>query len=168
MSETTRSKGDDVTLPSGTTPGYPYQKTLNGSSGVSSGLNAIPGIRATGAPWDNWDDANLMISSPDLSQFWTTFTSWRGGTSPALRGRGISWAFSGTINSMTNGYQPPNSRIPDLVTHHTGYFGPRSWHSGGAMVGLCDGSVRVLSDGLDTGICRALHSRDGGELLGEF
>jgi type II secretory pathway pseudopilin PulG len=168
MSETTRSKGDDVTLPSGTTPGYPYQKTLNGSSGVSSGLNSSPGLLATGGVWTGYVNAYGMISDPPLSSFWTTFTSWRGGTSPALRGRGISWAFAGTINSLTNGYQPPNSRIPDLVTHHTGYFGPRSWHSGGALAGFADGSVHFLSDGLDLDLCRALHTREGGETIGEY
>ncbi len=39
MSETVRSVGDDMVLPSGVTPPLPYQFTLNGSSGVSSGLN---------------------------------------------------------------------------------------------------------------------------------
>lgn len=168
MSETTRSTGDDVTLPSGITPGYPYQKTLNGSGGVSPALNSVQGLMATGSPWTAYVDANNMISNPDLSAVWTTFTGWRGGTSAALRGRGISWAFSGTINSLTNGYQPPNSRIPDLVTHHTGYFGPRSWHADGALVALADGSVRYLSSSLDVSISRALHSRAGGETLGEF
>lgn len=171
MSETTRSVGADVTLPMGTTPTFPYQKTLNGSSGVSSGLNATAGILATGPPWTNWDDANGMISNPDLATFWNTtpaFTTWRGGSSAALRGRGISWAFAGAINSLTNGYTTPNSHIPDLVTHHTGYFGPRSWHSGGAMVQLGDGSVRFLGESIDATLCRALHTRDGGEKIGEF
>jgi len=168
MSETTRSTGSDVTLPTGTTPGFPYQKTLNGSSGLSSGLNAVPGLLATGGPWTGYVDANGMISNPDIGTFWTTFTGWRGGQSPALRGRGISWAFAGTINSLTNGYQTPNSRVPDLVTHHTGYFGPRSWHTGGAMVALGDGSVRFLGNSTDISISRALHTRAGGETLGEF
>lgn len=169
MSETTRSVGDDVNLtPGGTTPGFPYQKTLNGSGGLSSGLNATPGLKISGAPWTPFADANSMVSNPNLSTVWSSFTSWRGGSSPALRGRGISWAFTGAINSMTNGYLTPNSRIPDVVTHHTGYFAPRSFHSGGANVVLCDGSVRYLSDSIDAGLHQGLHSRNGGEVLGEF
>ncbi len=35
MSETIRGDGLDVTLPSGTTPTFPYRKMLNGSSGIS-------------------------------------------------------------------------------------------------------------------------------------
>ena len=59
-----------------------------------------------------------------------------------MRGRGTCWAAEGALNTQTNGYTPPNSRIPEIVMHHSGYFGPRSWHSGGANVLLGDGSVR--------------------------
>ena len=168
MSETVRSVGDDMVLPSGVTPSFPYQLTLNGSSGVSSGLNSVQGMTATGGGWSSYTDSNGMISNPDLEAFWTTFTSWRGGTSPALRGRGITWAFSGAINSMTNGYLTPNSRIPDIVTHWTGYFAPRSHHTGGAHVAMGDGSVRFLGESLDVGVNHALHSRNGDELVGDF
>jgi prepilin-type processing-associated H-X9-DG protein len=109
-----------------------------------------------------------MIANPDLASFWRTFTSWRGGTSPALRGRGIAWAFSGSINSLTNGYLPPNSVIPDVVTHFTGFYGPRSFHTGGAHVGMVDGSIHYLSDSMDTKTIRALHSCNGGEVVTEF
>jgi prepilin-type processing-associated H-X9-DG protein len=85
-----------------------------------------------------------------------------------LRGRGQSWAFSGAINSLTNGYTTPNSVIPDVVTHFTGYFAPRSYHTGGAMVGLADGSVQFFSNGMDASLHRAFHSIDGGETVGEF
>ena len=168
LSETVRSVGDDVTLPIGQIPKFPYQLTLNGSSGVSSALNATQGLKATGGGWSGYVNGNGMIVNPDLSVFWKTFNSWRGGTSTALRGRGISWAFNGSINSLTNGYQPPNSRIPDLVTHFTGYFGPRSFHTGGANVAKADGSVELLSDGVDASICRAIHSCNGGEVVGEY
>jgi hypothetical protein len=64
---------------------------------------------------------------------------------------------------MTNGYLPPNSRIPDLVTHFTGYFGPRSWHVLGAHVLMVDGSTHFWSDRMNVAACRALHSRNGNE-----
>lgn len=168
LSESVRSQGADIALPAGTLPQFPYRYTLNGSGGVSSGLNAVPGMLATGGAWSGYTNGNMMISDPDLAAVWPSFTDWRGGESPALRGRGISWAFSGAINSLTNGYNPPNSRIPDVVTHMTGYFGPRSWHPGGASVAMGDGTVRFLSDSLDTLLHRALHSRDGGEVVGAF
>jgi prepilin-type N-terminal cleavage/methylation domain-containing protein len=168
LSETVRSDGADITLPAGTAPKFPYQYTLNGSSGVSSGLNAVQGMLATGGPWSGYVDSNMMISNPNLGAFWTTFTGWRGGQSPALRGRGISWAFTGGINSLNNGYLIPNSRIPDIVTHMTGYFAPRSYHPGGASVSMGDGTVRFVGENVDANLHRALHSRDGGEVVGKF
>lgn len=165
ISETVRSVGDDFTLTAGKLPKFPYQATLNGSGGLSADLNATPGLRITGSPWGSFADSKGMVSNPVLETVWSSFTSWRGGTSPALRGRGITWAFSGSINSLTNGYQSPNSRTPDIVTHFSGYFGPRSFHTGGANVGKADGSVTFLSNGLEQSICQALHSCDGGEVV---
>jgi len=168
MSETVRSVGDDITLTAGTTPKLPYQLTLNGSSGLSSGKNAVPGVTASGGVWSAWTNSAGMVFNPDLNTAWPTFADWRGGSSPAIRGRGISWAFSGAINSLTNGYTTPNSHIPDVVTHWTGYFAPRSYHVGGAQVALGDGAVRFLSDSIDQDLHRALHSINGGEVIGEF
>ncbi len=167
-SETVRSVGEDMILPPAVTPAYPYAFTLNGSSGTSAAQHPTAGLQATGGPWTAYTNSDGMIFNPELDTFWMEFTSWRGGSSPALRGRGISWAFSGAINSMTNGYTTPNSRIPDIVTHWTGYFAPRSHHSGGAQIAMADGSVHFLSSSIQTHLHRALHSCNGGEIVGEF
>lgn len=167
MSESVRSFGDDVTLPAGKTPPFPYQLTLNGSTGVSSALNATPGLKATGSPWSGSVDGNGMISNPNIEALWPTFTGWRGSTSNAMRGRGISWASTGTMNTLTSGYLSPNSRVPDIAMHHTGIFGPRSFHPGGANVLFGDGSVRLLTKEMSPFVCRALHSVAGGEVASE-
>jgi prepilin-type N-terminal cleavage/methylation domain-containing protein len=167
MSETVRSVGEDMTLPAGETPKFPYQFTLNGSTGVSANLQSAQGMQATGSGWSTYVNATGLITNPDIEQFWRTFTAWRGGSSPALRGRGISWAFSGAINSMTNGFQSPNSRIPDVVTHWTGYFAPRSHHTGGAHVVMADGGLHFKSDGTDVALIRSLHSINGSEIVDE-
>jgi prepilin-type processing-associated H-X9-DG protein len=166
MSESVRSVGPDFVLPAGTLPKFNYQATLNGSSGVSATLLTRQGMTATGGGWVN--GPNGVIENPDLATIWPLKTNWRGAASAALRGRGISWAHAGAISSLTNGYNPPNSRIPDVVTHFTGFLGPRSWHTGGAQVLLCDGSVRFVSENIDTLLHRAIHSRNGGEVTGEF
>lgn len=168
LSETVRSVGDDMSLPAGTLPKFPYQFTLNGSNGVNSALQSSQGLKPTGSPWSGYVNANGMISNPPTSVFWNSFTGWRGGNSTAIRGRGISWAFGGAINALTNGYHPPNSKTPDLVVHHTGFFGPRSYHTGGANVGLADGSVQFIANSIDEAVHRALHSCNGGEVVGEF
>lgn len=44
----------------------------------------------------------------------------------------------------------------------------RSWHPGGVVAGLCDGSVRFISESIDLTTWRALSTMDGGETLGAF
>ncbi len=44
----------------------------------------------------------------------------------------------------------------------------RSWHEGGAQVGLADGSVRFISSNIDTNTFKALGTIRGGEVIGEF
>lgn len=167
MSESIRSVGADFTLAAGTLPKFNYQATMNGSSGVSANLQAVQGLASSGGGgWVNGTSG--VINNPELETIWPLKTNWRGAASAALRGRGTSWAHSGAISTMTNGYNTPNSRIPDVVVHFTGFFGPRSWHTGGAQVLFGDGAVRFLSDNIDTGTHRAIHSRNGGEVAGEF
>ena len=166
MSEAVRSMGPDFTLAGGTLPPFNYQATLNGSSGVSATLLASQGLSGTGGGWVNGPAG--VIANPDLASIWPQKTNWRGASSAALRGRGTSWAHSGAMSTLTNGYNPPNSRIPDVVTHFTGFFGPRSWHTGGAHALFGDGTVRFLGDNIDTVLHRNLHSRNGGEVIGEF
>ena len=165
MSESIRSIGSDMTMDPGQTPGYPYQYTLNGSTGLTPGTG--PGITMTGSPWAG-PTINGMIANPDLSLVWKQFTGWRGAGSTALRGRGTCWAAEGALNCLTNGYTPPNSRIPDLVMHHSGYFGPRSWHQAGANALLGDGSVRLLNETTDAVVHRSIHSIGGAESLANF
>jgi prepilin-type processing-associated H-X9-DG protein len=80
-----------------------------------------------------------------------------------MRSRGVSWAATTQGNSLTNGFLPPNSRIPDYVVHWSGFFGPKSRHPGGANVLFADGHVALLSDATDADLHRALHSMNGGE-----
>jgi prepilin-type N-terminal cleavage/methylation domain-containing protein/prepilin-type processing-associated H-X9-DG protein len=165
LAESVRSRHWDRTMPTGRTPGDPIAMTLNGSTGVSANLNAVPGMLPTGGPWNNFRNEDGMIANADVETFWRQFTNWRGAFSPALRGRGISWAFSGAINSMINGYLTPNSTTPDIVTHWTGYFAPRSYHTGGANVVMADGSTHRFSDGIESESHRSLYSCNANEVI---
>jgi prepilin-type N-terminal cleavage/methylation domain-containing protein len=161
MSETVRSYGPDFTMTAGTLPTFPYPGTLNGSSGVDSSLQSVQGLAGTGGGWTNGPSG--VIENPDLATIWPQKTSWRGAASLALRGRGTSWAHSGALSTLTNGYSPPNSLIPDLVIHFTGFFAPRSHHPTGAQAVFGDGTVRLLPNAIDVRVHRALHSRNGHE-----
>lgn len=163
MSETVRSVGPDFTMTAGTLPKFPYQATLNGSSGVSASLQPVQGLQASGGGWVNGPSG--VIENPDLNVIWPLKNTWRGAASAALRGRGTSWAHSGAVSTLTNGYLTPNSRIPDVVVHFTGFFAPRSYHPGGAVVMMGDGSVRFFSNSIDSVTHQALHSALGGEAV---
>jgi prepilin-type N-terminal cleavage/methylation domain-containing protein/prepilin-type processing-associated H-X9-DG protein len=164
MSESVRSAGNDVTPGTGTTPSFPYQKTCNGSTGVNSAKQSTPGYPATANPWTAANVAGV-IQNPDLATIWPVMTSptWRGANTNTLRGRGSSWATTGAANTLTNGYTTPNSKIPDVIIHATGFFGPRSYHPGGANVLFGDSSVRLLADSIEVGLHRDLHSINGNE-----
>lgn len=168
MAEVVRGAGNTVTLPAGTLPPAPYRLTLNGSGGLNSTLQSSQGLPVTGAPWSSYTNAAGMVSNPNLSTVWPTLTSWRGATDGTLRARGVAWAHSGAMSSLTNGYNTPNSIIPDVVTHFTGFLGPRSFHTGGANALMTDGSVRFFGNNIDTNLHRGLYSRNGGEVTGDF
>lgn len=157
-SETVRGNGVDLTLPAGTTPPFQYQSFLSASSGISASGPATGGYTGSGSGWPSG-----IVSNPDLRLVVAAQTQWRGGG--AGSGRGFSWVRSLTANVATNGYNTPNSRIPDITMHGAGYFGPRSFHRGGALGMRGDGSVSLLADSIDAVIHRALHSRNGGEVV---
>ena len=153
-SEAVRSIGSDTTFPAGSPPPFPYQYTLNGSTGWNSTTLVPPG------------GATPTTESIDTTvNQWMSLTSWRGASSPAMRGRGLAWAATTAGNSLTNGFLPPNSPIPDYVVHWSGFFGPKSRHSGGANVLFADGHVAFLTEGTDASLHRALHSTNGGEVV---
>jgi prepilin-type N-terminal cleavage/methylation domain-containing protein/prepilin-type processing-associated H-X9-DG protein len=175
MSESVRSTGPDQTLALGQLPPYPNQMTLNCSGGVVSppATQTFQGFQGSGSIFVAYEVApNSIVENPVLANCWPQFNGWRGvsGSSSdgSLRGRGTSWACSGAISTLNNGYSSPNSKIPDCVTHFSGWFGPRSWHPGGANVVMGDGSVHLLSASMDQNTCHALHSRNGGDVIGNF
>ena len=160
-SESVRSINGDTAFAAGAPPPFPYQYTFNGSSDFTSGppltLNASPTTPTTAA-------IDTLVAA------WSTKSvTWRGASSAAMRGRGLAWAATTSGNSLTNGFLTPNSRIPDYVMHWSGFFGPRSWHPGGANVLFGDGHATFLADATDATLHRALHSINGGEeVAGEF
>lgn len=159
LSESIRGSGQDLSFPAGQTPAAPYRMLLSATAGTSAGTG--PGYTGTGSGWPSG-----IIQNPDLGPVLNGHTEWRGGA--AGSGRGLSWVRSLSVNVLTNGYLTPNSRLPDMQVHGTGFFGPRSQHAGGANVALGDGSVRFLPDGIDAPTHRALHSGNGGETIGPF
>ncbi|MCE9631977.1 MAG: DUF1559 domain-containing protein [Planctomycetia bacterium] len=151
---------DGIAFPANAAPSFPYQYTLNGSTGWTNanGSNGSPNrITLNGNANPTTADIDALIAN------WTTITTWRHAASPSMRGRGLAWATTTAGNSLTNGFLTPNSPIPDYVVHWSGFFGPKSWHRGGANVLFADGHVASLSEDTDTRLHRGLHSIAGGE-----
>ena len=62
----------------------------------------------------------------------------------------------------------PNQRSCGFFAVVRANMPPSSRHVGGVHVLLCDGAVRFVSENIDLKLWRAVGSRNGGELLGEF
>src|SRR5262245_56127839 len=89
--------------------------------------------------------------------------------------RGFMWA-SGEARCVSyNHYYTPNSKNYDCVANDpsktyisVGYRAARSRHPGGVNLLLADGSVRFVQDGIPLATWRALATRAGGDVLGDF
>ncbi|QDV53304.1 DUF1559 domain-containing protein [Gimesia fumaroli] len=119
-----------------------------------------------------WNQGGSAVGSDCLAD------SSNNGSNP-LTYRGKDWSTKEGRNYIVMG-RPPNHPAADCqrdgnCPHCPGTVnGPayalpmRSMHTGGSHGLLADGSVRFLSDNLDRSICRALGTRAGGEVLGEY
>lgn len=139
--------GDQVIGPD-PSPTRPHRRAA--SWGGTTSVAGAPGFITGGS----------VISDPDLNALFQggTFTSYRGT-------RGEAWIRGVPFAVVVNGYLPPNSPIPDVSMHGRGFFAARSYHPGGAMHALVDGSIRFITDSNDLIVHRAIYSRDGGEVV---
>jgi prepilin-type N-terminal cleavage/methylation domain-containing protein len=91
-----------------------------------------------------------------------------GGTWSGLRG--AKWINGHYGDTLYNHHFPPNFKNWDCgnAFHNKGATAARSMHVGGVMAGLCDGSVRFVSENIDLDVWHGLSTRAGGEVSGEF
>ncbi len=93
---------------------------------------------------------------------------WTSGDDPA-------WYYSSFQHGAYNHMLTPNSSqadcgsgsIPDDESE-VAMMSARSHHTGGVHVCLADGSVRFVGGSIDLGVWRAVGTRAGGEVIGEF
>ena len=82
--------------------------------------------------------------------------------------RGAGWMHGREYWTAYHHYHNPNSNVPDMGTCGNGIFAARSYHVGGVHTLMCDGSVRFVSENIDLNTWRAIGTRAGGEVLGDF
>ena len=98
---------------------------------------------------------------------------------------GAYWTGGQFGAALFSAAEPPNTQLPDVIykcnadnypkapclgtTNTPPYVQyARSFHPGGVHVGMGDGAVRFITENIDLGTWRALGTRAGGEVLGEF
>ncbi|MCO8125335.1 DUF1559 domain-containing protein [Stieleria sp. TO1_6] len=129
-------------------PSGPHRRIANWS-GTSGNVAPNPGFLEGGT----------LISNPDLDLVYPSkISSYRGD-------RGASWIRGVPYATVINGYMTPNSRIPDIGMHGRGFYASRSYHSGGSMHAMLDGSVHFFTDSIDRSLYHALFTRDGREVV---
>lgn len=143
------------------------------TDGMSSTLLMAESIRgnnqASGTAPSGPDNRRVLIqlggSQPTLTDsfcqgFW-------GGSNLSGR-RGAFWIWGNAMNTAFNTHYQPNSLAFDCSVNGMGFFKVSSLHTGGAHVGMCDGSVRFISENIDHVTWQAISTRMGGEAAGDF
>ena len=126
---------------------------------VSDGSNVIvtPGsdtFLSTANPTTQ-DDAVKLCNAVDITNLATQFPQFMG--APWIDGKHGYQHVSGP-NARSCGFQPAGKAT----------MAANSRHVGGVQLLLCDGSVRFTSSNIDIGVWRAVGTRNGGEVIGEF
>ncbi len=145
-----------------------FRDVTDGSSNTAAFGEQLLGDGTNTAPAPN-DYRRRVIELSMGTQ--TTPTACTAGGGPAWSGmRGAKWINGHLADSMYNHWYTPNSKEPDCHNgfHNFGLVSARSAHVGGVQTSLVDGSVRFINENIDANIWRALGTRNGGEVLGEF
>lgn len=117
------------------------------------------GTSALGAPNPGFAESGSLIANPDLTKvFPAKIASYSGS-------RGGSWIRGVPSATVINGYMTPNHRIPDIGVHGRGFYSSRSYHTGGSMHAMLDGSVHFITESVDRATYHAMFSRDGHEVV---
>ncbi len=93
-----------------------------------------------------------------------------GGAGAWFSRRGEQWINGHYARTLYNHYYAPNAAKWDCgnASGNKGLTAARSNHTGGVQLLLCDGGVRFVRDAIDLATWRALATRAGGEVAGDY
>jgi prepilin-type processing-associated H-X9-DG protein len=101
------------------------------------------------------DQAVQMCDAVDVTDLATQFPNFMG----------APWIDGKNAYQHVNG---PNTRSCAFQPARKAAMAANSRHVGGVQILLCDGSARFVSENIDLGIWRAIGTRAGDEVIGEF
>jgi prepilin-type N-terminal cleavage/methylation domain-containing protein/prepilin-type processing-associated H-X9-DG protein len=78
---------------------------------------------------------------------------------------GHVWMIGSLLNATYNHVALPNPPFADCLSNWNGCSSARSQHPGGVNVGMADGSVRFVRNGVTLQVWRALGSKAAGEVI---
>jgi len=146
-----------------------FGESLMGPAGGSPTTGVVPAGSiddykvATNLPFATWDASATgdRIPVPECDNRAISAYLYRG--KQYYRGIVVTTYYSHTLT--------PNSKRRDCIRGtgvDRGHLAARSFHPGGALVALCDGSVRFASNTVDEVVWRSVGSKAGGDVVGEF
>ena len=139
----------DIIDGSSSTAAFSERLIADGNNGLSSPDSDV--FFAPGDPMTP-DEAITMCYAVDITNLAFQFPVFMG--APWMDGQ---HTFSWTPNRRSCGFFPTKASMPAT-----------SRHEGGVHSLLCDGSARFVSENIDRNVWRAVGSRDGKEVVGEF
>lgn len=145
-----------------------FRDLLDGASTTAGFSEQLLGDGQNVAP-ANQDYERRVVELPMGTQ--TTPAACAPSVAPAWSGqRGAKWINGHYADTMYNHYYGPNHELPDChnAFHNFALTSARSAHEGGVHVSLLDGGCRFVSESIDMTLWRALATRRGNEIVGEF
>ena len=82
--------------------------------------------------------------------------------------RNSKWADGDVYCGLYDHYRLPNAPEPDCISGTYSWRAARGKHSGGVNLLLADGSVHFVSESINLNTWRALSTRAGGEVVGNY
>lgn len=143
----------DVIDGTSNTAAYSERLLTDGSNGIVSPVADVFLGNSGGDP-GTADEAISMCAAVDITNLANQFPIFMG--APWMNGQHCYQHVS-TPNRRSCGFYPSKATMP-----------PSSRHIGGVHVMLCDGSVRFVSDNINLGTWRAIGTRAGKEVVGEY
>jgi prepilin-type N-terminal cleavage/methylation domain-containing protein/prepilin-type processing-associated H-X9-DG protein len=144
------------------------------TDGTSSTAMFSEKIRGNGTP-NPRSDMFVMPNQSSLASTYSTCTGTNPQTATPLTSKqGFSWVMGEMCCTTYNHVSTPNTitcagqPFPAPMSNMAMQVPPSSYHTNGVNVLFCDGSVHFVTNGVSLVTWRAMGTRNGGEVVGDY